>query len=331
MRYRKLGRTGIEVSEIGFGAWALGGPALLGGKPFGYGVIDEKECLRALETALDRGINLIDTADVYGLGHSERLVGQVARRRRDRVVIATKGGSVPDNDEEWWVDTSYHHLMAAAERSLSRLGTDHIDVYQLHSPPEETRWDDVHRAFGDLKRQGKVRATGVSVSLLAQGEELARTGSVDVIQVIYNMLSQDPARELLPRALENGVGIIARVPFAYGLLAGKYSERTAFADDDWRKDWSRNWFEEQLAKVAQLEWVVEPPLSTLAQASLAFVLAEPAVSTVIPGIKHLRHLEDSLRAMDCPPLSADAVVRIRELYRGWRSRPVGGTASAREG
>ena len=240
MRYRKLGRTGFEVSEIGYGAWGIGGKQWLGGT--------DDESLMALRRAIELGVNFIDTALAYGDGHSEQLVGQVVRDTRGKIYVATK---VPPKNRIWPATPAtpiadvfpYEYIMQCADESLRNLKMDSIDLLQLHVwTPEFLQHDDWRRAFDDLRRAGKIQAAGISVSEHDPDSVLTalRTGLIDAVQVIYNIFDQLPEKNLLPLCQELNIGVLARVPLDEGSLSGHFSEATTFPQGDFREWYFRD-------------------------------------------------------------------------------------------
>jgi len=237
MQYRELGNTGIKVSAIGFGAWAIGGPSEASGAPLGWGRTTDEESLAAIRRARDLGVNFFDTADSYGFGRSESLLGIVLSRKRQDAVIATKVGVVRTSTGELKKDFSKQHIFVAVDGSLKRLRSDYIDLYQVHNPTlDELRREDIQDAMARLQDAGKIRFWGVSVFNPEDGLEVLRRGWGNTLQVLYNILNQAPAQELFPAAKEKGYGIIARVPLASGLLTGKYRNDTTFPSDDIRQN-----------------------------------------------------------------------------------------------
>src|SRR5438445_8223639 len=220
MRYRTLGSTGLKVSEVGFGAWAIGGNA----HGNSYGPTEDEASIAAIEKAVELGCNFFDTADVYGHGHSEELLGKALKGRRKEVVLATKGGSDFYHDPPR-LNFTEAHIFFAVEQSLKRLDTDIIDLYQLHNPPFSViEGGRVFEPLEKLKKQGKVRYYGISIHDPQEGLLAMKTGKPSTIQVVYNYLRRDAAEELFPRALAEGVGIIAREPLANGFLTAKYTK-----------------------------------------------------------------------------------------------------------
>lgn len=320
MRYRQLGRTGIQVSEIGYGGWEIGG---------GWGSRDDGEARRALDLAVDLGVTFFDTALGYGDGHSERLIGQALASKRDRVVIASK---IPPKTGRWPVmpheaasDTfPASWVVECTERSLRNLGTDYLDVQQLHAwtPPyvEQPEW---HDALTRLKEQGKVRAFGISANDWDPYGPVSaiESGMVDTVQVIYNIFEQRPAERLLPAALAHNVGIIVRVPFEEGLLTGRFHPGYRFDSGDWRGEWLT---EERLAEAWRRVQALTPYLNddhpTLPALALKFILSHPAVSTTIPGMRHPGHVAANVAASDGKLLSQEELTALagHAFAHGWK-------------
>ncbi len=308
MEYRRLGKSGIRVSEIGFGAWAIGGDA--------WGPVEDAASIAAMERALELDINFIDTADVYGSGHSETLVAKVVKGRRDQVIVSTKGGLMGhhrDPKREPVYDRP-EKVVEACEASLRRLETDYIDVYFCHI------WWDKHeeteafmQAFETLKRDGKVRVTGVSTDSLPYIQHFNRDGGVDVVQLDYSILNRKAERDILPYLQEHGIGAVIRGPLRMGLLTGKFTPETTFSDNDVRKNWPQEpWYRESLDKVERLR-ALERPDQTPGQLALRFVLNHPAVSVAIPGAKTPEQVEANAAASVRPLLSEDEVRLIDQV------------------
>lgn len=319
MRYRKLGRTGIRVSEIGFGGWGIGG---------GWGRQDDEEAMRALKRALDLGVTFFDTAMGYGDGHSERLIGQAVADVRDRVVIATK---ISPKTRRWPVlphepiseTFPADWIVECTEKSLRNLNTDYIDVQQLHAwtPPyvQQLEW---YQALSGLKERGKIRAFGVSANDWDPygPVDLVKSGLIDSVQVIYNIFEQRPAEKLLPTALEHDVGIVVRVPFEEGLLTGKMGPGYDFDEGDWRAEWlTPNRLQKAARRVEALKPFLAEDRPTLAALALKFCLSHPAVSTVIPGMRRVVHVEANCAVSDGVLLSAEEVEALgaHAFAHGW--------------
>jgi len=313
MRMRRLGRTGIEVSEVGFGAWAIGGPWTLGEKQVGWGDVDDRQSLAALHAAHDAGITFFDTADCYGWGHSEELVGQAFAGRRDQVVIATKfGNKVVDG--QWVKDYSPAYARQAIDASLQRLGTDHVDLYQVHSPRAGFVFtDDLWAALDDVVAAGKARHAGVSVGPWDQGFAVIDAGHAETIQVIMSILHAEPADGgLLDRAKDADVGIIPRVPLASGFLTGRFRPGHTFAPNDHRSSLSREEIDGQIERVERLRPIAAQRGQTMAQLALSWLLRHDAISVVIPGAKTVAQVQDNATAGDTPLLTQAEMQAIAE-------------------
>ena len=296
MKTRKFGSTSLEVSEIGFGAWAIGG------NQFGnsYGPADDAESLRAVKTALDLGCTFFDTADVYGHGHSEELLGQALEGRRKKVVVATKGGS-DFYHEPARLNFTESHLLFAVEESLKRLKTDYIDLYQLHNPPFSViDGGRVFEPLEKLKAQGKIRYYGISIHDPQEGLLALKVGKPSAIQVVYNVLRRHAAEELFPKAAEEGVAIIAREPLANGFLTGKYTKDSVFPVGDIRHQWPSKYQAQLVNQIEGFKKSVPEGVMTPAQAAIRFVLAQPAVSVAIPGCKTVEQAEENFKTSDLP-------------------------------
>lgn len=305
MKMRPLGRTGLQVSEIGFGAWGIGGTMWVGAR--------DEESLEALHRALDLGVNLIDTAIVYGQGRSERLVGQVVvRARRETVYVATK---VPPKNLEWPARLGVsvretfpaEHLTRFCEKSLRNLGTDRVDLLQLHvwqdAWLDEEGWQET---WLGLKRSGKARLLGLSVNDHEPETALraVKSGLFDCVQVIYNVFDPTPAAKLLPLCLEQGLGVLARVPLDEGGLTGQVRPDTTFPAGDFRNDYFRGERRRQVfARTEALRTLLGAEARTLPELALRFCLSHPAVSAVIPGMRSAARVEQNVGAGDGRRLS----------------------------
>lgn len=315
MQYRELGRTGWQVSTVSFGAWAIGNA---------WGAVDDDESLNALRRAVDLGVNFFDTADVYGDGHSERLLAQLKRERKEDIVIATKAGRRLNPH----VASGYNreNLTAFIERSLKNLATDCLDLVQLHCPPAEVYY--MPETFGvldDLVAQGKIRYYGVSVEKVEEALKAIEYPNVQSVQIIYNIFRQRPAEVFFPRAQQLKVGILARLPLSSGMLTGKLTRSTTFAADDHRQfnrhgesfdrgeTFSGVDYELGLDVVEELRPLV-PPGWTMAEFALRWILMADAVTCTIPGAKRPSQVEDNCRAADLPPLEAETLAKVRAIY-----------------
>ncbi|MBY0599038.1 aldo/keto reductase [Bacillus bingmayongensis] len=308
MHYRTLGKTGLTVSEIGFGAWAIGGDE--------WGPVNDKHSIVAMKKAIEYGVNFIDTADVYGLGHSEKLVAQAIKEHRNDIVLSTKGGLIGhhyDPNGEPVYDTA-EKVIAVFETSLLRLQTDYIDVYFCHiwwDKKEET--EAFLRAFEILKRDGKVRAVGVSTHDLQYIKNFNKDGEIDVVQLDYSILNRAPENDILPYLQEQNLGAVIRGPLKMGILTGKFTEQTTFPDGDLRQDWPKEtWFQDDLQRVEQLRSLSNSK-RTLGQLALRYVLSHPAVSVAIPGAKTANQAAENTAASVRPLLLEEELTYIREL------------------
>ena len=306
MKYRTLGRTGQSVSEIGFGAWAIGGTS--------YGPTRDKDSLQALAAAWDHGVNFFDTADTYGQGHSEELIGKFLKGKRHQAFIATKagwdfyhGGSKKNFDSDY--------LRFACGESLKRLQTDAIDLYQLHNPKlEAIEKGEVFQVLEELKTAGKIRFYGVSVHTPAEALAVIRSGKADTVQLIFNLIDQRPVGEVFPLALEKNIAMIAREPLACGLLTGKYAAESKFTKKDHRNRWPREQIETDLKKIERIQSVLKTPRLTLVRAALEFVLSFEAVSVVIPGAKTRAQVLENVLASEDSRLRIEEVSVLRRMY-----------------
>jgi aryl-alcohol dehydrogenase-like predicted oxidoreductase len=312
MRYRTLGRTGLEVSVLGYGAWGIGQTMWIGA--------DDDESLRALRRAFELGVNLVDTAYGYGNGHSEELVGRAVRDAAEPVFVATK---IPPKNRIWPAPAGVpaeeafpaEHVIACTEESLARLGVDAIDVQQFHV------WSDEWVGQGDwldaveqLKRDGKIRWFGVSINdhQPANAIRLVESGHVDTVQVIYNVFDQSPEDELFEATERAGVGVIARVPLDEGSLTGRIRPETEFPDGDFRnvyfrEDRRREVWDRAQGVAADLGVEVDE----LAESALRFATTHPAVSCAIPGMRSTRNVERNAAAAEAGPLDAAQVAALR--------------------
>jgi aryl-alcohol dehydrogenase-like predicted oxidoreductase len=317
MRMRDFGRTGRQVSEIGFGAWAIGAA---------WGEVNDEEALAALHAALDSGVNFIDTADVYGDGHSEQLIAKVVKERGgDRPFIATKAGRrLP---EQTVAGYSAENLSNYIERSLKNLQTDTLDLVQLHCPPTDLYYHpEVFERLDKLVEQGKLRNYGVSVERVEEALKALEYPGIVSVQIIFNAFRQRPAERFFELAREKKTAIIARVPLASGLLSGKFKRDTKFAENDHRQ-FNRNGeafdvgetfsgvpYEKGLDAVEKVRPLVSGD-TTMAKFALRWILMFDAVTVAIPGARNPQQARSNAEAVELAPLSADTMDRIREIYQ----------------
>lgn len=306
---RRLGKSGLQVTEIGIGLWAIGGNE--------WGPVDDQNSLDTIEAALQAGITFFDTADVYGFGHSEELLGQAMRGRRDEFIVATKIGWI-GFDREGFKSAydSPEALIAGVQKNLDRLGTDHIELLQCHINEPEPNTQNFIQGFQKLQRNGVIKAYGVSSSIFEFIQEFNADGGLSALQIDYSILNRTAEKEIFPYCLEHDIGVIVRGPLAMGILTGKFDQDSRFPEGDFRRSWIENpeenqVFLEDLAKVDLLRKL--PYQGSLAQLALQFVLAHPAVTTVIPGAKTVEQLEQNVQAGLVPPLSKDVLSRIDEI------------------
>jgi len=320
MQYRALGKTGLRVSEIGFGAWAVGGGFEIAGTGIGYGPTDDAVSVRAIQRAVELGVNLIDTADAYGAGHSEELIGKALASRWDRCLVATKVGNERRDPLPGRKNFGREYVLAACERSLKRLRKDVIDLYQLHNPPPEIgQADEVFETLGILKSQGKIRFVGVSITTPEEGIGYIRRGVVDCLQVYYNVMTREAEQDLFPLCIEQGIGTLIRAPLKSGVLAAKFTTSTTFPSTDHRANWLKGPLLERAVKEADAVKAAVTPMSA-AEASLRFLLNQTAVSTIIVGAKTPEQVERNCAASDGKGLSRELEQSIRRAVPGTYER-----------
>jgi aryl-alcohol dehydrogenase-like predicted oxidoreductase len=313
MRYRRLGNTGIDVSEIGYGAWGIGGKQWLGG--------EDNESLNALRRSFELGVNFVDTALAYGDGHSEQLVGKAVKNAAAKIYLATK---IPPKNRIWPAtrDTPindvfpYDYIIQCTEESLNNLGVEQIDLQQFHVWTDAwTKTQDWRRAIEDLKQSGKVRHFGVSISEHEPDSalEALRTGSIETVQVIYNIFDQTPEQHLFPLCQELNIGVLARVPLDEGGLTGTITPATEFKADEFRAHYFRGDRKQQvLEHVEKLKKDLAGVPGTLPEIALRFCLSHSAVSTVIPGMRRIQTVESSTGVSDLGPLPENVLAVLRK-------------------
>jgi aryl-alcohol dehydrogenase-like predicted oxidoreductase len=318
MKYMTLANTDIRLSVVGFGLWTV--------STRWWGIDDERHGLHLLRKAYDAGVTLFDTADTYGEGKGETMLADALGDVRDRIVIATKFGydfynhtNERDGHKELPQDFSPKHVRFAVEQSLRRLGTDHIDIYQVHNPRMwAVRSDELFATLEELKAEGKIRCYGAALGPAngwePEGLAIVRDREIATLQVIYNMLEQDPGRSLIAAAEERGVGVLVRVPHSSGLLEGKYTAETTFPPNDHRSHRPREWLIDGLRKLEQLSFLTEGTGRSIGQAAIQFVLSSPAVASVLPNIYDAEQLNEFVAAAESPPLTTDELTDIANLY-----------------
>lgn len=308
MQYRRLGKTGWSVSTISMGCWGIGGQ---------WGPVAEDEAIKTIQAAVDQGVNLFDTADAYGQGVSEELVGRALREHRQRVYIATKVGNFARRAGKPLTYDTPEYVYLCCDASLGRMKIDTIDLYQCHIG-ELADPTIFLEAFERLVERGKIRAYGISTNSVAVAEAFNRLGTCAAIQLNFSLVNQSAARDLLPWCAANDVGTLIRGPIAQGILAGKFTPDSHF-DDIVRVGWNtgagREQFLDRLAKVERIRWL-QNPSRTLAQAALQWVLTNPAVTCAIPGAKNVAQLTANTAAAD-GEIAADEVARLTSLTAGW--------------
>jgi aryl-alcohol dehydrogenase-like predicted oxidoreductase len=315
MKYRPLGRTGFEISEVSFGAWAIGGT---------WGSVDDAESMKALHRALDLGVNFFDTADVYGDGRSEKLLARLRRERKEPFFVTTKAGRrAPEHTADGYTKPK---LAAFIERSAKNLGVEALDLLQLHCPPTDVYYrPQVFGALDELVREGKLRFYGVSVERVEEALKAIEYPNVQSVQLIFNLFRQRPSELFFERAKQKKVGILARLPLSSGMLTGKMTKQTTFEKDDHRlfnrhgEGWDRGEtfsgvdYELGLSVVERLRPLV-PKGQTLGDLALRFILDFDAVTATIPGAKRPDQVEQNVVPSELPPLGRELHQTLRRIY-----------------
>ena len=310
MRQRTLGNTGLTVSEIGMGTWELGGRE--------WGDIGETDAVDLLRYAFESGVTYYDTADQYGGGRAERLLGEAFSALGDRVIIATKLGYELDSDG--WISHGWEHpafnvspdyMRQAVEGSLTRLKRDVIDIYQFHSPPPADAWDDAFGTMEELKTAGKIRFYGLALGSESDALKAITGTGISSLMLTYNILTQEMATPVMQTAAENGIAVTVRQPLSSGLLSGQLGPDTVFAENDYRKTWAREKFLADLERVEQVKSIVGNKARSLPQAALKFILAHPAVSCVVPGMMTPAQVDDGVATSGAAPLPAGILEQLR--------------------
>lgn len=314
MQYRVLGKTGLKVSVVGFGGWAIGGDAYKG-----YGPTDDAVSLAALNQAYELGCNFFDTADVYGWGKSEALIGQALKGwRRDEVVIASKVGFVenPNQDQQARQLFSDQHIRQACEASLKRLQIDCIDVYQLHNPTLELiQLGRLFNVLKELQTEGKIRHYGISIHDPQEGIQAVDIGNVQTIQAIYNLFDRRAEQGLFAKCEQDDVGLIVREPFARGFLTGRFDPARAYHQTDNRAVWPKPLVEKRAKAATQYQQAVPEGYPNLGSLAIQFALSQPSVSVVIPGCKTPAQVMENFAAANLSPLTPDDLAQINRLQQ----------------
>lgn len=319
MRYRRLAKTDLLLSEIGFGVWTVSAGW--------WGDYTDEQASDLLRHAVDLGVTFFDTGDTYGNGRGETVLARAFAGRRQEVVIATKFGydfyNQPDAERgqrERPQDFSPKFVRSALEQSLDRLQSDYVDLYQLHNPRlEAVLREDLFALLEDLKTEGKIRAYGAALGPAIGGTEhgdqvMRARPNLSSLQIIYNLLEQEPGRRFVPVAREHDISLLVRVPHSSGLLEGKYTAETTFPPSDHRSHRPREWLIDGLKKLERLEFLHQGRNQTIAQAALKWLLAEPAITSIQPNIYDREQLEEFAAASDLPDLSDEDLARVADLY-----------------
>jgi myo-inositol catabolism protein IolS len=316
---RVFGKTGWRVSQVGLGCWQFGGAIMLDGKPEGWSGISDEESTATIKRAVELGINFFDTADMYGWGRSEEVLGRTLKEigHRDRQYIATKVGFWHDDQNCRTRHESKDYILNACDASLRRLQTDHIDLYQCHLWRTE-RWMEFLDAFETLQTQGKIRFYGVSTNRLSLIQHFDERKRLAAVQSNYNLLNRHIEQDILPYCREHGIAFIASGPLARGKLSGRFTRNQKFDADDIRNRWldndHRESFEHDINLVDRLKPIAEKSGFTMAELAVKFVLTQVGVSTTIPGAKNRRQVERNVAASVLPPLTRDELTVIHQAW-----------------
>jgi aryl-alcohol dehydrogenase-like predicted oxidoreductase len=315
MNYRELGNTGMKISEVSFGTWAIGGS---------WGKTNDEESLRALHYAIEKGVNFFDTADVYGDGHSEELLAKATKGKEDEIYIATKFCRMGDIHSE--STYSYDSVRTYCEASLKRLNREAIDLYQIHCPPIEILKDGkVFEVLDQLQQEGKIKHYGVSVETVEEGLLCLENPNVKALQVIFNLFRQKPLETLLPEAKKRNTGILVRLPLASGLLTGKFTSDHQFEAEDHRsfnengeafnvgETFAGLGFQKGVELSNQLTWI-KNGRESMATAALRWILDQEEITCMIPGFKNEKQIVENLKALDEKPFSKEEKEKLEDFY-----------------
>lgn len=319
MKKNNLGNTSLKVSKIGLGCWQLGGLTTINNISTTYGDVDEKKAKSIISEALDQGINVFDTADSYSLGNSERRLGKLLKGKRDKIYIFTKAGNIPTYDlvNPFEIDLSFNHLIGALDRSLKRLQTDYVDLFQAHKAPRnKDDFKQLEKTFEKVKDTKKAKFCGVSIGReYEKGIELIEKGLVDSLQVHLSLLDYEPIENLLQFAKKKKIGIIASEPLAQGFLTGKYQENHTFPKQDVRSNFEKKILKERIRRAKEFSFL-ENNHRKLNQAALAYVIQLEGVSTCIPGAKSVKQLKSNVETLQIK-INQNDLKRISNIHKKW--------------
>jgi aryl-alcohol dehydrogenase-like predicted oxidoreductase len=320
VRYRKLGNSGVELSEIGIGGWGIGGVQMVEGRPNSYGAADDDQAVRMIHWAIDQGVNFIDTAPAYGFGHSEEVIGRATHDRRDRVVLETKVGEYyPDGKKSWSFEPAF--VRQSIDESLRRLRTDYVDSFLLHLPADGgVSVEQALAAMDAAAATGKVRLVGASIYDNAMGVELMRSGRCRVVQQALSLLQPGAADALLPEAERLGVGVIVRQALFRGFLTDAVERTTVFDPTDLRSSMPRDVFAGHMDRRDELAFLWQGGRRGRVDAAIQYALGHPAVASVICGAKDQPELAESVAAADAPPLTDAELSRVARIHAGQTTR-----------
>lgn len=313
MKYRKLGRTGIEVSEIGYGTWGIGGT---GNGAYGYGPTDDEVSKQAVSLSLEKGVNFFETAPLYGYGHCETLLGECFQSKREQVIISSKVGYVDFSGKQ---EFSATEIRASLEGSLQRLNTDYVDLFQLYDPPRELLQSDnpVFETLRDLKKEGKTRSIGVSAKSPDDGLIAAKNIAMDFVQVNFNLVDQRAKENgLFQLAKEKELGMIVRTPLCFGFLTGRYSKSDQYDQYDHRSKWSGEQIDKWAAAITQFQNLLDLEQDDLGpQLALRYCLSFAEISTLIPGMLTPQHVEENVSSSELEHFNISEIEKINDFYR----------------